>query len=233
MISPTTKTFRKTSTTLLCITIFALSTFIVPSTWGFVILPSTSTTTSSFCRPTNIVTNNNNNNNINSPSIVCRQLSSTMTQTTAADGELQEDEDDEDVDIEFLFEEPPKEEIPYDDLKVTEKVWRYAKKPLLRIGAKGATHSHGNSLRQLLDDHAVVKVKVNTRKFGTLQNAFETLKNLAVENGASPNIELIQMRENDKTILFGLPGTIEKMNDGSFPPPPLASETESTETSSP
>jgi hypothetical protein len=90
-----------------------------------------------------------------------------MTQTTAAGGELQEEnDDDDDVDIDFLFEDPPKEEIPYDNLDVTEKVWRFAKKPLLRIGAKGATHSHGNSLRQLLDDHIVVKVKVNTRKFG-------------------------------------------------------------------
>jgi hypothetical protein len=31
---------------------------------------------------------------------------------------------------------------------------------------------------------------------------------------------MIQMREKDRTILFGLPGTIEKVEDGSFPPPP-------------
>jgi len=55
---------------------------------------------------------------------------------------------------------------------------------------------------------------------GTLQNAFETLRDLAIENGASPDIELIQMREKDKIILFGLPGTLDKMKDGSFPPPP-------------
>jgi hypothetical protein len=109
----------------------------------------------------------------NSP--VCRKAS-TLTRS----GELQQDdswgggvqddgpneEDDglvDDEDIEFLFEEP---EVPYKDLAASEKVWRHAKKPLLRIGAKGATHSHGNSLRQLLEDHTVVKVKVNTRKFG-------------------------------------------------------------------
>jgi hypothetical protein len=56
---------------------------------------------------------------------------------------------------------------------------------------------------------------------GTLQNAFETLRDLAVENGAEPGIEMIQMREKDKTILFGLPGTFERMKNGSFPPPPL------------
>jgi hypothetical protein len=66
-------------------------------------------------------------------------------------------------DIEFLFEEP---EIPYKKIDGMEKTWRHAKKPLLSIGSKGATHSHGNSLRQLLEDHTVVKVKVNTRKFG-------------------------------------------------------------------
>jgi hypothetical protein len=66
-------------------------------------------------------------------------------------------------DIEFLFEEP---EIPYKKFDGMEKAWRHAKKPLLSIGSKGATHSHGNSLRQLLEDHTVVKVKVNTRKFG-------------------------------------------------------------------
>lgn len=63
-----------------------------------------------------------------------------------------------------LFEE---EKPSYVDLDAHEKTWRHAKKPLLSIGSKGATHSHGNSLRQLLNDHTVVKVKVNTKKFGT------------------------------------------------------------------
>lgn len=70
----------------------------------------------------------------------------------------------DDDDFEILFEE--KEEEP--NLDATEKAWRYAKKPLLSIGAKGASFSHGNSLRQLLDSHTVVKVKVNTKKSGKL-----------------------------------------------------------------
>jgi hypothetical protein len=49
-----------------------------------------------------------------------------------------------------------------------ERAWRYVKKPLLRIGAKGCSKSHGNSLRQLLADHIAVKVKVNTNKYGKL-----------------------------------------------------------------
>jgi RNA-binding protein YhbY len=50
--------------------------------------------------------------------------------------------------------------------KLMEEVWRYAKKPLISVGGKGATIKHGNNLRQLLDDHTVVKVKVNTKSFG-------------------------------------------------------------------
>jgi len=138
-------------------------------------------------------------------------------------------EDDEEVDIDFLFEEAdakPK----YEDLDVTEKAWRYAKKPLLRIGSKGATHSHGNSLRQLLDDHKVVKVKVNTKKYhDSVQEAYEVLRSLAIENGASPDIELIQLREGSKEILFGLPGTLEKMEEGKFPPPPPRDESSEEE----
>jgi RNA-binding protein YhbY len=53
------------------------------------------------------------------------------------------------------------------DDEAEEKVWRYVKKPLLSIGSKGASLSHGNSLRQLLEDHTAVKVKVNTKAFGT------------------------------------------------------------------
>jgi hypothetical protein len=52
-------------------------------------------------------------------------------------------------------------------LDTRERAWRYVKKPLLRIGAKGCSKSHGNSLRQLLADHVLVKVKVNTNKYGT------------------------------------------------------------------
>jgi hypothetical protein len=49
--------------------------------------------------------------------------------------------------------------------EIQEKVWRFVKKSLLTIGSKGATSSHGNSLRQLLEDHTAVKVKVDTRAF--------------------------------------------------------------------
>ena len=69
---------------------------------------------------------------------------------------------EEDFEILFGEEEQKKEE----NLDPVEKAWRYAKKPLLSVGAKGATFSHGNSLRQLLEAHTVVKVKVNTQKFG-------------------------------------------------------------------
>lgn len=76
--------------------------------------------------------------------------------------------DDEDVyisddDFEILFGEDEKQ---VKDVGPLETAWRYVKKPLLSIGAKGATFSHGNSLRQLLEAHTIVKVKVNTKQFG-------------------------------------------------------------------
>lgn len=49
-----------------------------------------------------------------------------------------------------------------------EKTWRYVKRPLLRIGGKGITLTHGNSLRELLQAHTVVKVKVNSPKYGKI-----------------------------------------------------------------
>ncbi len=52
-----------------------------------------------------------------------------------------------------------------------ESVWRFIKKPLLRLGSKGISPSHGNSLRELLKSHRVIKVKVNNRKDGTSVHA--------------------------------------------------------------
>ncbi|KAL7541461.1 hypothetical protein ACHAXR_010939 [Thalassiosira sp. AJA248-18] len=101
------------------------------------------------------------------------------------------------------------------------KAWQYAKKPLLRIGGKGATKTHGNSLRQLLDQHTVVKVKVNTGPFdGSLESAFDALKQLAVDSGAGDGIELIHIRTSDNTIMFGIEGALDKIDNGDFPPPP-------------
>ncbi|CAJ1928085.1 unnamed protein product [Cylindrotheca closterium] len=100
-------------------------------------------------------------------------------------------------------------------------VWRHVKKPLLRLGSKGASASHGNSLKQLLEDHTAVKVKVNTMPYdGSLQNAYDALRDLAVENGAPETIELIQMKDSDKIVLIGSPGIIDQVKAGSFPPPP-------------
>lgn len=102
-----------------------------------------------------------------------------------------------------------------------ERVWRSVKKPLLRIGARGATAKHGNSLRQLLDDHTAVKVKINTAPYGgDLETAFDTLKQLAVASGAAPDLELLQCRAGEQIILVGLPGTRKRIEAGDYPPPP-------------
>ena len=105
------------------------------------------------------------------------------------------------------------------DLSNMENAWRYAKKPLMSIGSKGATPTHGNSLRQLLEHHQIVKVKVNTRKYdGNLETAFKNLVELAVASGAPDNIELLHTRPSESIIMFGMPGLRQRILDGEFPP---------------
>ena len=176
--------------------------------------------------------------------------------TTQEDDKHSDDVQDE-QDFEILFKDALKAERQ--NLSPMEKVWRYAKKPLMSIGAKGANFSHGNSLRQLLDAHTVVKVRVNTKQFGeyarkrrrildtwfvcsgvrsswltiplfatasqcthahigTLEKAFDDIRQLAVESGAPEGIELVQARDKDKVIMFGIPGTLERIKKGDFPP---------------
>ena len=61
-----------------------------------------------------------------------------------------------------------------------EKAWRHVKKPLLRIGGKGVTLKHANSLRELLDAHTVTKVKFIYGKLGTtLEEVAMLLKGLS------------------------------------------------------
>ena len=172
-----------------------------------------------------LVLNGRNKRSVNSYDILsCRiKLARLKAAAAASDNDDDNDEDMDDLeddsddqeDIDFLFEEPPKV------LDGMERAWRYASKPLLRIGSKGANLTHGNSLRQLLEAHEVVKVKVNTRRFdNSLETAFEQIKSLAEEAGAPPGIELVQARESDRIILFGLPGICQRISNGEFPPPP-------------
>jgi hypothetical protein len=120
------------------------------------------------------------------------------------------------------------------DLSNMERAWRYSKRPLLSLGAqKGATIKHGNSLRELLNHHTAVKVKVqlilHQRRNNNEDNSsniveramtdvFVQLRDYAVQSGASPDIELLQMREAERTILIGLPGTRHQIETGTYPP---------------
>mmetsp|Transcript_22516 Transcript_22516/g.64765 ORF Transcript_22516/g.64765 Transcript_22516/m.64765 type:complete len:211 (+) Transcript_22516:119-751(+) len=102
-----------------------------------------------------------------------------------------------------------------------QKAWQHARKPLLRLGGQGAKLSHGNSLRELLDQHTVVKVKVNPGPFGgSLLRAFEALKALAVESGADEGLELVHVRTSENVIMFGRAGALAVIDAGEFPPPP-------------
>jgi RNA-binding protein YhbY len=147
-----------------------------------------------------------------------RRFHRTLSVTFARDTD-ESDSDETNVDPESTLTnetEPPKSP----SLDHLERAWRYANKPLLRIGSKGATLTHGNSLRQLLDSHTVVKIKINTRRFdNSLVEAFAQLAQLAHDSGASSALELLQVRETEKTILVGLPGTLARIAAGEFPPP--------------
>jgi hypothetical protein len=82
--------------------------------------------------------------------------------------------------------------------------------------------SHGNSLRQLLESHTAVKVKVNTQMYGNnLQAASEHIRDLAVASDAPAELELLQVRESEKIILFGMPSTLDAILSGEFPPEPV------------
>jgi len=153
---------------------------------------------------------------INTPSSASRllvtissKLSSTTTTTTTTTTTLFST---------TTTEEKKENEEDDSTTKNMEAAWRWIRKPLLSIGGKGAKTSHGNSLRQLLDAHTCVKVKVNSQNIGTLEEVFETLKELAVETGASKDVELLQIRQSENMIMFGQPGTLNLIQKGEYPP---------------
>ena len=71
---------------------------------------------------------------------------------------------------------------------------------------------------------SVVFFLTSLYRVGTMEHAYEVLKELCEESGAPKGIELIQAREGDKVIMFGLPGTMEKIQAGEFPPPVVEKE---------
>jgi hypothetical protein len=147
------------------------------------------------------------------------------------DGNLNDDDDDD------INETSINDDSGSDDdvhRKRMERVWRYNKKPLLSIGAqKGPTAKHGNSLRELLQHHTTVKVKIqllfnaSTRNSDTqsiqdqMEQVYQQLKEYTVRSDPSlEGMELLQVRVNERILLVGLPGTQQRILDGTYPPPP-------------
>ena len=65
---------------------------------------------------------------------------------------------------------------------------------------------------------------MNTQTYGNnLQAAAEHLRDLAVASGAplAELLEILQVRESEKIILFGMPGTRDAILSGDFPPEPV------------
>ena len=145
---------------------------------------------------------------------ILRHISSTIASyqqdESTEESSLQQDQEEEEEEIPLVKPQPP--------VTGMERAWRHAKKPLLSIGAKGATLAHGNSLRQLLEAHGAVKVKINTKHFdNSLDTAFDALKQLAMEAGA-PEPELLHVRYSDNIILVGAQGIRAKIESNEFPP---------------
>jgi len=69
---------------------------------------------------------------------------------------------------------------------------------------------------ELLDDHTVVKVKINTTKLGTLEEVAKMLMDRCTSDGA---VELIHVRESENTVMLGKDGALGMILDGSYPPP--------------
>ena len=101
-----------------------------------------------------------------------------------------------------------------------DKAWKHVKKPLLRIGGKGVSDSHGNSLKELLNAHTVVKVKINSTKLGSFEDVFEALKAAVEKKGDMKDVELLHIRKSENTLLLGKGGTMENIRIGAYPPPP-------------
>ncbi len=99
-----------------------------------------------------------------------------------------------------------------------DKAWRYLPKPLLRIGGKGVSDSHGNSLKELLNAHTAVKVKINSSKLGSLEDVFEILKAQVEKKGNISGVELLHIRKSENTIMLGKNGTMKEILEGKFPP---------------
>jgi hypothetical protein len=100
-----------------------------------------------------------------------------------------------------------------------ELAWRYAKKPLISIGARGVAPSHANSLRAMVAAHTVVKVK--SRHPAGLQASFDRLAMLLSDDQLpGGGLELLHQREADGVLLIGGAGTRELIESGKFPPPP-------------
>ena len=134
---------------------------------------------------------------------------------------LQEEEEDENFEVleELDCDEDPDVEQDMASVAVLgnmERVWRSVDKVMLSIGAKGATITQGNSLRQLVEQHTVVKVKVNMSLFESLEDAFEELKILTEDAGADEGLECLHIRRSDNIILVGKGGTRELIERGDF-----------------
>uniref|UniRef100_I2CPM2 Uncharacterized protein n=2 Tax=Nannochloropsis gaditana (strain CCMP526) TaxID=1093141 RepID=I2CPM2_NANGC len=94
--------------------------------------------------------------------------------------------------------------------QVLDSLWNQQRKPLLRLGAKGVLKSHLNSLRELLDAHNVVRVKVNGLSNTDIQGLAENALRMAVEHDSEPALGVL-LRVKGKEFLVGRPDKMEAL----------------------
>eukprot|EP00192_Tetraselmis_astigmatica_P021116 CAMPEP_0117667206 /NCGR_PEP_ID=MMETSP0804-20121206/10828_1 /TAXON_ID=1074897 /ORGANISM="Tetraselmis astigmatica, Strain CCMP880" /LENGTH=277 /DNA_ID=CAMNT_0005474887 /DNA_START=118 /DNA_END=951 /DNA_ORIENTATION=+ len=82
-----------------------------------------------------------------------------------------------------------------EDAFLNRLLWDSIKKPLMSVGQKGVEESHGNSLRELLNAHSVVKVK-----FTSSDPAVEQLEHLASAADAC------FLQQKGRTVMFAKAG---------------------------
>jgi len=101
------------------------------------------------------------------------------------------------------------------------RAWKCARRPMLRINYENdVTQKDGKMLKQLLDNYSLVKVKINGKlDMSMMEETFESLKNEAQISGASSEIEVIHTCVAEGTIFLANPGTLSKIQSGSFASP--------------
>ena len=199
--------------TLLTTTSLLLLFVVVVPVHAFLLLPAQSSSSSSSSSMTSSSSSSSGLAAVASPSTTTttNRLSTTLPRSASAS------DDENDFDDRPPRVLPPKPEptpIQYNSPlfppKVLDSLWNEQRKPLLRLGMKGVMPSHLNSLRELLDAHNVVRIKVN----GPASDNLQAMAERALKAGTLPNASQpmgVLLRVKGKEFLVGRTDKMEAL----------------------